>query len=382
MMPLSLSVNGQPVETHVEPRTHLGEFLREQQGLTGTHISCEQGVCGACTVLLEGVPVRSCITVALACQDRDVRTIEGFDDDPLMDQLREAFSTEHGLQCGFCTAGMLIAARDICQRLPDTDEQRIRYELSGNICRCTGYFGIVRAIKSVIDARRGGKASEKPAVSSVRIAPRAPVAAGQMKMRDISGPAAEDSSELSGGTRITEEFVVQHPPQTVWKVLGDVPAAAACLPGAELLQHDERSAKGRVRVKFGPMSAAFAGAASIERNDATMSAKIKGAGTDSGSNTRARGDLTYKVTPEPGGQAARVQIVLNYSLVGPLAQFSRSGLIKEFAGRLTADFAGNLNRKITDPTGAPTEAKELRILPVLLSILAARIRKLFRLDRN
>jgi len=149
MKRLALRINGEPVEALVEPRTHLADFLREQRRLTGTHLGCEHGVCGACTVLLDGMTVRSCITYAVACEGREVRTIEGFHDDPLMGRLREAFSREHGLQCGFCTPGMLIAARDICQRLPQADEERIRVELSGNLCRCTGYVGIVNAVKSV-----------------------------------------------------------------------------------------------------------------------------------------------------------------------------------------------------------------------------------------
>src|SRR5205823_14608587 len=149
MMPVSLTVNGRRISAMVEPRTHLADFLREHCRLTGTHLGCEHGVCGACTVLLDGQPVRSCITFAIACEGQEVRTIEGFEADPLMERLREAFSREHALQCGFCTPGMLISARDVVQRLPGADEDRIRRELSGNLCRCTGYLGIVRAVCSV-----------------------------------------------------------------------------------------------------------------------------------------------------------------------------------------------------------------------------------------
>src|SRR5436305_10288640 len=149
MTPVSLTVNGRKVAAMVEPRTHLADFLREHCRLTGTHLGCEHGVCGACTVVLDGQPVRSCITFAIACEGQEVRTIEGFEADPLMERLREAFSREHALQCGFCTPGMLISAHDIVQRLPGADEGRIRRVLSGNLCRCTGYLGIVRAVRSV-----------------------------------------------------------------------------------------------------------------------------------------------------------------------------------------------------------------------------------------
>jgi carbon-monoxide dehydrogenase small subunit len=147
---IRLTVNGSEVQAEVEPRTHLADFLRERQGLTGTNLGCEHGVCGACTLEIDGVPARSCITFAVACNGAAVRTIEGFGDDPVMAELRAAFTAEHALQCGYCTPGMLVTARDIVMRLPDADEARIRKELSGNLCRCTGYMGIVRAIQRVL----------------------------------------------------------------------------------------------------------------------------------------------------------------------------------------------------------------------------------------
>jgi aerobic carbon-monoxide dehydrogenase small subunit len=151
---VSLTVNGEPVEVEVEPREHLADLLRGRLMLTGTHIGCEHGVCGACTVEIDGVPARSCIIHAGSCVGASVRTIEGFGDDPVMAALREAFACEHALQCGYCTPGMLVAARDIVLRLPRADEARVREELSGNLCRCTGYRGIVRAVLSVLVARR------------------------------------------------------------------------------------------------------------------------------------------------------------------------------------------------------------------------------------
>ena len=150
---IALTVNGQRVEAEVEPRTHLADFLREQLNLTGTNLGCEHGVCGACTLEIDGVPSRSCITYAVACDGAQVRSIEGMDEDPVMAELREAFTAEHALQCGYCTPGMLMTARDIVTRLPDADEARIRKELSGNLCRCTGYMGIVAAIRRVLAAR-------------------------------------------------------------------------------------------------------------------------------------------------------------------------------------------------------------------------------------
>jgi carbon-monoxide dehydrogenase small subunit len=150
---VSLTINGKAVTADVEPRTSLADYLRETQNLTGTNLGCEHGVCGACTLEIDGAPARSCITFAVACEGASVRTIEGFGDDPVMEQLRQAFTAEHALQCGYCTPGMLMTARDIVTRLPEADEARIRLELSGNLCRCTGYVGIVNAIQAVLKNR-------------------------------------------------------------------------------------------------------------------------------------------------------------------------------------------------------------------------------------
>ena len=151
---ISLTVNGEPRQMLAEPREQLADLLRGGLMLTGTHVGCEHGVCGACTVEVDGAPARSCITYAGSCDGASVRTIEGFGDDAVMAALRESFSQEHALQCGYCTPGILVTARDIVLRLPEADEARVREELAGNLCRCTGYRGIVRAVLRVLAARR------------------------------------------------------------------------------------------------------------------------------------------------------------------------------------------------------------------------------------
>ena len=153
MTELSIKINGENITADVEPRLSLADFIRDHRRLTGTHLGCEHGVCGACTVLMNGEPVRSCITFAAVADGTEITTIEGFDDDEPMAQLRQAFHENHALQCGYCTPGMLVAARDIVTRLPDADEDRVRLELAGNLCRCTGYVGIVNAILSVLERR-------------------------------------------------------------------------------------------------------------------------------------------------------------------------------------------------------------------------------------
>jgi len=146
-MDITLRINGEPVRARVEPRTSLADFVRERCRRTGTHLGCEHGVCGACTVEIDGAIARSCIALAACCEGAEIRTIEGFDDDPVMRIVREAFRDTHGLQCGFCTPGMLITVRDMLLRDRAGDARRIRVELSGNLCRCTGYAGIVRAVE-------------------------------------------------------------------------------------------------------------------------------------------------------------------------------------------------------------------------------------------
>ena len=153
---IDLDVNGRKYALQLEDRTHLADALRDHCGLTATHIGCEHGVCGACTVEVDGMPQRSCLQSAVRFVGKAVRTLEAFDEDAVMAQLRAAFTAEHALQCGYCTPGMLMTARDIVLRLPDADEARIREELAGNLCRCTGYIGIVRAIQRVLRECREG----------------------------------------------------------------------------------------------------------------------------------------------------------------------------------------------------------------------------------
>lgn len=155
MTTVRLTVNGGKVEAEIEPRTHLADFLREHLRLTATHLGCEHGVCGACTVLIDGAPARACITLAVSCEAADVRTLEGMADDSRMRLIKESFHREHGLQCGFCTPGMLISAWDLLGRRSQLSDREIREEMSGNLCRCTGYQGIVRAIRLAAKTLRG-----------------------------------------------------------------------------------------------------------------------------------------------------------------------------------------------------------------------------------
>jgi aerobic-type carbon monoxide dehydrogenase small subunit (CoxS/CutS family) len=145
-MRIRFEVNGKAVEVDVEPRTHLADCLREVLRLTGTHLGCEHGVCGACTVIVDGAAVRSCLMLAVQAECSSVVTVEGLSNDEALTPLQTAFRKHHALQCGFCTAGMLTTAHALLTDEPDADADRIREVLSGNLCRCTGYIGIVEAV--------------------------------------------------------------------------------------------------------------------------------------------------------------------------------------------------------------------------------------------
>ena len=146
--PLTVTVNGEPRSADVEPRLLLVHFLRQTLGLTGTHIGCDTTSCGACTVLLDGTPVKSCTVLAVQAEGRAVQTVEGLMADGQLHPIQEAFHQDHGLQCGYCTPGMMLTATAFLAENPQPTDEEIRWALSGNVCRCTGYQNIVKAVQS------------------------------------------------------------------------------------------------------------------------------------------------------------------------------------------------------------------------------------------
>ena len=155
-MKISVEVNGTSHSGDVEPRTLLSDFIRHDCGLTGTHVGCEQGVCGACTVLLDGEPVRSCLMLAVQASGHAVRTVEGLaDEHGELHPLQQAFHEKHALQCGFCTAGFLMSLEPLIRDAGEIHEPEIREALAGNLCRCTGYLGIVEAVELAARELRG-----------------------------------------------------------------------------------------------------------------------------------------------------------------------------------------------------------------------------------
>ncbi|HET7888280.1 MAG TPA: 2Fe-2S iron-sulfur cluster-binding protein [Bradyrhizobium sp.] len=385
MTTIGLSVNGRAITKPVDPRTHLADFLRDQLDLTGTHLGCEHGVCGACTLLIDDMPARSCITFAAACDGAQVTTIEGLDDDEIAAELRTAFSREHALQCGYCTPGMMISARDLVLRLETSDERAIRVGMSGNLCRCTGYVGIVRAIRSVIDARRARGIAAVPGAGRRALGPvgsgngssTSTVAAlppAQIREK-AQNAAALDVPDFTPDKNFDEQFTVAFPPAKVFEMFGDIERVAACLPGASLTATPSpERAEGLIGVKLGPISANFHGAVRIERDPAMLSGRIIGIGNDRRSRSSTQGDVRYRLLPLDGGAATRVELSIGYSLRGFLAQVAREALVRDLARRLTAEFARNLGASLSGAT--PVRPKQLNGLALVFDVVKGLLKSL------
>jgi carbon-monoxide dehydrogenase small subunit len=337
---IALTVNGAPVSADVEPRTHLADFLREHLLLTGTHLGCEHGVCGACTVLIDGAPARSCIAFAADCAGRDVRAIEGLTDDPVVARLRAAFTAEHALQCGYCTPGMLVTARDIVLRLPRAEEATVRLELAGNLCRCTGYAGIVRAILRVL--REGAPAAEpEPRRVETPSTPAAPLPA-----------AAPTSARQPTGPQFTEKLTLALPPDAVWRALRDPALIASCVPGATLTEADEGRIAGTLDAALGPIRARFSGQGRVSYDDPARAGRVEGEGADTATGTRLRAAARFAVTPS-GDAGTLLTLDVEYGLRGALAQFARGPLVRAFAAEIARDTAARLEARLRGDAPPP-----------------------------
>jgi carbon-monoxide dehydrogenase small subunit len=395
MTRVAFTVNGRQVSAEVEPRLHLADFLRDGERLTATHLRCEQGVCGACTILVDGMPVRSCITYAAQCHGAVVTTLEGLRDDPITAALREAFMIEHGLQCGFCTPGMLITARDIVSRLPDADEARVRRELSGNLCRCTGYAGIVRAVCRALDQRKSGRLPGLAAATRLgpagSHAPKDEITDGLYAVKTEAAapvlPEAETATQ--GGVDVglgarkanletTLSFTVARPVDEVWATLEDVEQVARCMPGASLSGPPvDGQVKGSVSIKVGPIATNFSGAGLIVRDEQKREGMLYGSARDKFSGSSARAEVAYAVREE-GEAATRVDLTVRALLAGPLAQFGRSGIVQDLIARVAAEFARRLEHNLATGEDAAEGETSLNPVSLFMAVVKARMMSFFR----
>jgi aerobic carbon-monoxide dehydrogenase small subunit len=396
----SLTVNGRAITADIPPRTHLADFIREYGGLTGTHLGCEHGICGACTVEIDGQIARSCITFAVSCDGAAIRTIEGFDGDPLMVRLRQAFQEEHALQCGYCTPGMLIAAHDLVRRRAAKTEREIRTAMSGNLCRCTGYAGIIAAIARVANeelARQTGPLpggllgpvgsfAETPPESpesklpSGAAPPKAPALPHQKPRETPIEVRTGAPEERDGQTILTQVFILPHPAAKVWDRMRDLDALVSCLPGAELEtpQTPDGKFEGSIALSLGPIRPTFRGRGRFTVSSSARTGEIIGEGNEKRGVSRASGRMFFSASHE-SAEATRVSVEVSYKLTGPLAQFARPTLVAGIISEVGTVFAANLNNIVS---GRHFSAKSRTLgLRVALMALWQSVLRNFQLKR-
>lgn len=374
---LKLVVNGQEKLLQAEARTQVCELLREDLNLTGTHIGCEQGVCGACTIMVDGRPQRSCISFAGDIDRSEIQTVEGFDRDETMEALRDAFSRHHALQCGFCTPGMLITSYDIVTRLGEVDAATIRKELSGNICRCTGYVGIVEAVEEVSRGRKptpNRRSVEATATTPSSLRSVTPPPRQEVRASPSVGatPVKLEAQSKKGWTSLEKRLEVGFSADQVWEKIADVRSVAACIPGAEITSVEGENLSGRMNVALGPMKVSFNGDGSFTLDHEARKGKLLGAGKDSGSGSAASGEVDWSV--EPLTDTSSVIVVgLSWRLSGRLAQFSRGGLVLDIINRLASVFVENLEASLRGDGGPAKGVKSLSVMGLLWAALKARL---------
>lgn len=392
MAEVSFTVNGAQVALDVEPRVTLADGLRHRLGLTGTHLGCEHGVCGACTVLVDGHAARSCLMFCVQAEGHEITTVEALGDPGDLHPLQAAFRRHHGLQCGFCTPGFLMSAYELLSEPsgPPGNDQRLREELSGVLCRCTGYTGIVEAVREVAAAHPDGipgpKALGRPlTVRGTGLPVAEPAAGGRAPEPDrapagrigatgsaeITVPAGEPNETIDVTTNISAS------PQDTWALLEDFPRMSRCMPGVQLdADEGQDTYSGRVRVHVGAIRMNFTGAARVlERDSERRALRAVASGHDpSGSGLRAL--VTLSAQPgDSGGTAVRAKAGLYLS--GRAAQFGRS-LAGDVSRQLFTEFGACVERTLaTGQAAAPTRmaggALVWRLLRTRARVLLRRI---------
>jgi aerobic-type carbon monoxide dehydrogenase small subunit (CoxS/CutS family)/carbon monoxide dehydrogenase subunit G len=374
---VSFTVNGTPVTIRVPARMHLADALRHHLGLTGTHLGCEHGVCGMCTVLIDGDAARACLVFAVQAEGSDVVTVEGLGTQDDQHPLQQAFSHHHALQCGFCTPGFLMSSYDLLAHEPGVEADSLPEELSGVICRCTGYRGILAAVADVAEAHPEGVPPPR------NCAPRTLVGRGggvtsvaleTAPVGDHEEAVPTDITRPTGIPTLTVEVTrrLASPIDDVWAVMTDVRRLARCLPGAEMTEDlgDDRY-RGRAKVVLGPVRLAFQGLAQItERDAAEHRLALLAQGADTGGNrTAAEIGLRATATPD-GGTELRADAAVFLS--GRIAQFGRA-LAGDVSQRMFEQFADAL-----DETARTGRAPDVGAGPSALAIGAAAIRDAVR----
>lgn len=348
-VPVTMNVNGSEVSVSLPARVTLSDALRDHLGLTGTHVGCEHGICGMCTVLVDGQAARACLLFAVQLDGAEITTVEGLGRPDDLHPLQEAFGEHHGLQCGFCTPGFLMSSYDLLSHAPDVQREDLPGELSGVLCRCTGYRNIIDAVDQVAESHREGLpgptncasrtlVGRTPAGTSgsgSRASEIADVAEEQGHPEEIALPTGEPT------IRVDVTSALSSSPEEVARVFGDIRLLSRCLPGAELTDDlGDDWYRGRARIALGPMKLAFHGLAHVlEQSDSRL--QMNGQGKDAGGGG-AQAAITMVATPD-GGSGTSLQATADVFLTGRIAGFGRS-LAGDVSRRLFLDFARALDQ--------------------------------------
>jgi aerobic-type carbon monoxide dehydrogenase small subunit (CoxS/CutS family)/carbon monoxide dehydrogenase subunit G len=380
---VTLTVNGRETTVAVAPRTTLSDVLRDRLGLTGTHVGCEHGVCGMCTVLVDGEAARACLLFAVQCEGAEITTVEGLGSAGDQHPLQQAFSHHHALQCGFCTPGMLMSGYDLLAG-GTYDEDTLAEDMSGVLCRCTGYRGILAAVADVAAAHPDGVPAPRAAAPAALVGRVGAASAGGAPAVDAE-EAPEAPAEVtipSGPPTVTVdvESSLGSSVDDVWAVLADFERLAACLPGAEMtadLGGDRY--RGAAKVALGPVSLAFDGLAHVVEHDPDEHVmRVLAQGADrGGSSTQAVIRLAAAALPD-GGTTLRAGADVHLS--GRIAQFGRA-LAGDVSRRLFEQFAAAVDEAAR--TGeAPRPSSGPSPLRLVLDAIRARVREAWRRRRR
>jgi aerobic-type carbon monoxide dehydrogenase small subunit (CoxS/CutS family)/carbon monoxide dehydrogenase subunit G len=379
---VTMTVNGSEVTMSLPARVTLSDALRDHLGLTGTHVGCEHGICGMCTVLVDGEAARACLLFAVQLDGAEITTVEGLGRQDDLHPLQESFGKHHSLQCGFCTPGFLMSSYDLLTHEPDVRREDLPEELSGVLCRCTGYRNIIDAVDEVAEAHRDGLpgpgncgqralVGRTPAGTSgsgAVPAEAAVVEEGSGHPDEIALPAGEPTIHIDVTSQLSSS------PEDVARVLRDVRLLARCLPGAELTDElGDDWYRGRARISLGPIRLAFTGIAQVlEQSDERLQMNAQGRDTGGGG---AQAGIVIVATPLGAGGTS-LQAKADVFLTGRIAGFGRS-LAGDVSRRMFADFARALDQAAAGEE-PDVSARPPGAFTLLLSTVVERVRQRVR----
>jgi len=378
---VSFSVNGTEVALSLPARITLADALRDHLGLTGTHLGCEHGVCGMCTILVDGEATRACLVFAVQVDGAELTTVEGLGRPDDLHPLQEAFGRHHGLQCGFCTPGFLMSSYDLLDHDPQITRQDLPEELSGVLCRCTGYRNIVDAVDDVACAHRDGlprprNCGPRTLVGRTTSSATAAVGAPAVSADPAESPRPEQISIPSGEPTVAIDLTsnLESSLTDMARVFDDVRLLIRCLPGTELTDDlGDDWFRGRARITLGPIKMSFNGLAHlVEHESDRLHVLAQGNDTSGGG---AQAEIELRAT-ESGSGGTQLHAVARVFLVGRIAGFGRS-LAGDVSRRMFEDFATAIDQAAAgvEPDVASKPPSAFRILVATLCDRLRRARK-------